>query len=197
MLQLVERCIHAVTTMPKCCTKHFLMLLASNIYFNTAVSLLGCCINAVLRYNNAVHIPNYKGSKCCHVAVRTLHTCCIIHGQTPTIEFIFCNAAYSLFKSCYNAVADCSSFKMKCYTHDKVMDWIDQYLSDEAHNEKLILGDADVEEKRSNRDKLLGKGQKEKEKPAKKPDKKKKRIEQPKGIVWFCLQRHKFSNISN
>ena len=68
------------------------------------------------------------------------------------------------------------------------MDWIDQYLSDEAHNEKLILGDADG----SNRDKLLWKGQKEKEKPAKKPDKKKKKIEQPKGIVLFCLQINRF-----
>ena len=96
---------------------------------------------------------------------------------------------------------------MKCYTHDKVMDWIEQYLSDEAHNEKLILGNADVEKYRSNRDKLLGKGQKEQEKPVQKPDKKRKRIEKPKGIVLFCLLSCPenqgfffflyFSNISN
>ena len=79
---------------------------------------------------------------------------------------------------------------MKCYTHDKVMDWIEQYLSDEAHNEKLILGDADVEEYWSNRDKLLGKGQKEQEKSVQKPDNKRRKTEKPKSIVFFCLQRN-------
>ena len=64
---------------------------------------------------------------------------------------------------------------MKCYTHDKGMSWIEQHLSDEPHNEKLILGDADVEEYRSNRDKLLGKGQQEKDKPPEKPEKKRKK----------------------
>ena len=85
-------------------------------------------------------------------------------------------------------LTDCLPVKMKCYTHVKIMEWIDQHLSDEAHNEKLILGDADVEEYRSNRDKLLGKRQEEKEKPVQKPQKKRKKVDQPKGIVWFCLQ---------
>ena len=76
---------------------------------------------------------------------------------------------------------------MKCYTHDKVMAWIEQHLSDEPHNEKLILGDADVEEYRSNRDKLLGKGQKEKDKSPEKPEKKRKKVEKPKGIDFFVL----------
>ena len=64
------------------------------------------------------------------------------------------------------------------------MEWIEEYLSDEAHNENLVLGDADVEEYRSKRNKLLGKGEEQKEKHAKKPDKKRKRVE-PKGIFWF------------
>ena len=78
-------------------------------------------------------------------------------------------------------LTDCPLLKMKCYTHAKIMEWIDQHLSDEAHNEKLILGDADVEEYWSNRDKLLGKGQKEKKTPEKQ-QKKRKKTEQPKGI---------------
>ena len=47
--------------------------------------------------------------------------------------------------------------KMKCYPMEKIEQWIEEYLSDEAHTEKLVLGDADVEEYRSNRNKLLGK----------------------------------------
>ena len=67
--------------------------------------------------------------------------------------------------------------KMKCYPMEKIEQWIEEYLSDEAHTEKLVLGDADVEEYRSNRNKLLGKEEEQKEKPAKKPEKKRKRIE--------------------
>ena len=64
---------------------------------------------------------------------------------------------------------------------------MDRPASDEAHNEKLILGDADVEKYRSNRDKLLGKGQKDKEKIPEKPQKKRKKTEQPKGIILFTI----------
>ena len=84
-------------------------------------------------------------------------------------------------------LTDCLPVKMKCYTHAKIMEWIDQYLSDEAHNEKLAFGDADVEEYRSKRDKLLGKGQKEKEKTPEKPQKKRKMTDQPKGILLFTI----------
>ena len=84
-------------------------------------------------------------------------------------------------------LTDCLPVKMKCYTHAKIMYWIDQHPSDEAHNEKLILGDADVEEYRSNRDKLLGKGQKEKEKTPEKLQKQRKKTDQPKGIVLFTI----------
>ena len=73
---------------------------------------------------------------------------------------------------------------MKCYPMKKIEQWIAEYLSDEAHNEKLVLGDADVEEYRSKRNKLLGKGEEQKDKPAKKPEKKRKRVK-PKGIFWF------------
>ena len=66
---------------------------------------------------------------------------------------------------------------------EKIQEWIEQYLSDEAHNAKLVLGDADIEEYRSNRNKLLGKGEEQKQKPAKKPEKRKK--VEPKGIFWF------------
>ena len=54
---------------------------------------------------------------------------------------------------------------MKCYSHEQLMEWIDNYLGDEAHNEKLVLGDADVEEYKGQRDKLLGKGEKKKQVP--------------------------------
>ena len=38
---------------------------------------------------------------------------------------------------------DCPS--LKCYPLEKIQERIEQYSSDEAHNEKLVLGDADVE----------------------------------------------------
>ena len=76
---------------------------------------------------------------------------------------------------------DCPLVNMKCYSLAKVVEGIDQYLSDEPHNEKLILGEAYVAEYRSNRDKLLGKVVKEKEKPGK-PEKKRKKVEPPNGI---------------
>ena len=76
---------------------------------------------------------------------------------------IFYNADYLLCKCCYNTVADCPPVKMKCYSHEQVMEWIENYLGDEAHNEKLVLGDADVEEYKGQRDKLLGKGEKKME----------------------------------
>ena len=57
------------------------------------------------------------------------------------------------------------------------MEWIKNYLGDEAHNEKLVLGDADVEEYKGQRDKLLGKGEKKKEVPVEQV-KKKRKVEQ-------------------
>ena len=52
---------------------------------------------------------------------------------------------------------------MKCYLHEQVIEWLENYLGDEAHNEKLVLGDADVEKYKGQRDKLLGKGEKKKQ----------------------------------
>ena len=75
-------------------------------------------------------------------------------------DSIFYDADSSLRKCCDNAVADCLPVKMKCYSHEQLMEWIDNYLGDEAHNEKLVLGDADVEEYKGQRDKLLAKGEK-------------------------------------
>ena len=66
---------------------------------------------------------------------------------------------------------------MKCYSHEQLMEWIENYLDDEAHNEKLVLGDADVEEYKGQRDKLLGKGEKKKEVPVEQV-KKKRKVEQ-------------------
>ena len=57
------------------------------------------------------------------------------------------------------------------------MEWIENYLGDEAHNEKLVLGDVDVEEYKGQRDKLLGKGEKKKEVPVEQA-KKKRKVEQ-------------------
>ena len=100
---------------------------------------------------------------------------------------IFYNADYSLCKHCYNAVADCPSVKMKCYSHEQVMEWIENYLGDEAHNEKLVLGDADVEEYKGQRDKLLGKGEKKKEVPVEQA-KKKRKVEQKGKFLYRKLK---------
>ena len=117
-----------------------------------------------------------------------LNAACTIFKITWVVWlYVLSNAAYLLSNAVIMLLIDFPLVKLKCYTHAKIMEWIDQYLSDEAHNEKLILGDADVEEYRSNRDKLLGKGQKEKEKTPEKPQKKRKKTNQPKGIL-FCLQ---------
>ena len=66
---------------------------------------------------------------------------------------------------------------MKCYSHEQVIEWLENYLGDEAHNEKLVLGDADVEKYKGQRDKLLGKGEKKKQVPVGQV-KKKRKVEQ-------------------
>ena len=65
------------------------------------------------------------------------------------------------------------------------MEWIDNYLGDEAYNEKLVLSDADVEEYKGQRDKLLGKEEKKKQVPVEQV--KKKRIVEQKG-KFFCTE---------
>ena len=77
--------------------------------------------------------------------------------------------------------------KMKCYLHEQVIEWIENYLSDEAHNEKLVLGDADVEEYKGQRDKLLGKGEKKKEVPVEQA-KKKRKVEQKGKFLYRKLK---------
>ena len=77
--------------------------------------------------------------------------------------------------------------KMKCYSHEQVMEWIENYLHDEAHNEKLVLGDADVEEYKGQRDKLLGKGEKKKEVPVEQANKKRK-VEQKGKFLYRKLK---------
>ena len=66
---------------------------------------------------------------------------------------------------------------MKYYSHEQLMEWIDNYFGDDAHNEKLVLGDADVEEYKGQRDKLLAKGEKKKLLPVQQV-KKKRKVEQ-------------------
>ena len=53
-----------------------------------------------------------------------------------------------LLKHCFNAVktllAECPPVKMRMYTEQEVLRWIDAELDNEAHNEMLLLGDAEV-----------------------------------------------------
>ena len=92
-------------------------------------------------------------------------------------DSIFYDADSLLHKCCDNAVADCPPVKMKCYSHEQLMEWIYNYLGDEAHNEKLVLGDADVEKYKGQREKLLAKGEKKKQLPVEQV-KKKRKVEQ-------------------
>ena len=54
-------------------------------------------------------------------------------------------------------------------------------------NEKLVLGDADVEEYKGQRDKLLGKGEKKKEVPVEQA-KKKRKVEQKGKFLYRKLK---------
>ena len=113
-------------------------------------------------------------------AAYTLHN---TSSKPPPLSFYFLMLPICCLNAAKTLLTDCPPVKMKCYPLEKIQEWIEQHLSDDAHNEKLVLGDANVEEYRSKRNKLLGKGLQQ-EKPAKKPEKKRKRIE-PKGIVWL------------
>ena len=42
-------------------------------------------------------------------------------------------------------LAECPPIKMHMYTEQEVLKWIDAELDNEAHNEMLVLGDAEVE----------------------------------------------------
>ena len=55
------------------------------------------------------------------------------------------------------------------------------------NNEKLVLGDADVEEYKGQRDKLLGKGEKKKEVPVEQA-KKKRKVEQKGKFLYRKLK---------
>ena len=54
-----------------------------------------------------------------------------------------------LLKHCLNTVkmllAECPPIKMHMYAEQEVLRWIDAELDNEAHNEMLVLGDAEVE----------------------------------------------------
>ena len=64
----------------------------------------------------------------------------------------------------HNAVimllAECLPVKMHMYTEKDVLRWIDAELDNEAHNEMLVLGQAEVEGCITEHDKLLHKKKK-------------------------------------
>ena len=78
-------------------------------------------------------------------------------------------------------LAECPLVKMRMYTEKEVFRWIDAELDNDAHNEMLVLGDAEVEDWVKAHDKLLWK--KKKVPPEdQSPSSKKKKSSKPKGI---------------
>ena len=79
----------------------------------------------------------------------------------------------------HNAVitllAECTPIKMHMYTEKDVLGWIDAELDNEAHNEMLVLGEAEVEGWVTEHDKLFHKKKKVPPMPEDQPPASKKR----------------------
>ena len=99
----------------------------------------------------------------------------------------------------HNAVimllAECPPIKMRMYAEKDVLRWIDEELDNEAHNEMLVLGEAEVEGWVTEHDKLLHKMKKVPPTPEDQPQASKKRkSSKPKCIyfIWnlFILEKH-------
>ena len=78
-------------------------------------------------------------------------------------------------------LAECPQVKMQMYTEKEVLRWIDAELDNDAHNEMLVLGDAEVEGWVKAHDELLQKKKKvtPEDQP---PSSKKKKSSKPKDI---------------
>ena len=99
----------------------------------------------------------------------------------------------------HNAVimllAECPPIKMHMYTEKDVLRWIDAELDNEAHNEMLVLEEAEVEGWVTEHDKLLHKKKNKPHMPEDQPQASKKRkSSKPKCIyfIWnlFILEKH-------
>ena len=80
-------------------------------------------------------------------------------------------------------LAECPPIKMHMYTEQEVLRWIDAELDNEAHNEMLVLGAAEVEGWVKEHDQLLQKKKKVPPTPENQPPiSKKRKSSKPKGI---------------
>ena len=80
-------------------------------------------------------------------------------------------------------LAECPPIKMRMSTEKDMLRWIDAELDNEAHNEMLVLGEAEVEGWVTEHDKLLQKKKKVPPTPEDQPPASKKRKScKPKGI---------------
>ena len=92
-------------------------------------------------------------------------------------------------------LAEYPPIKMRMYAEKDVLRWIDEELDNEAHNEMLVLGEAEVEGWVTEHDKLLHKMKKVLPMPEDQPQASKKRkSSKPKCIyfIWnlFILEKH-------